>query len=182
MVGASMKGDEDVLLTLFILFFSMSFLAIGGASAALPEMNRYFVDVRQWMTNRQFLELYAIAQASPGPNVMVVALLGQYVAGAAGALVAIIAMCGPTCILAYGVSRVFDRFRYAKWRVVVQAGLVPVTIGLVAAGSLVIARAADHDVTTLVITATTFAISYWTRITPLLCLGVAAAIGFAGLL
>jgi chromate transporter len=175
-----MKGEENVLLTLFVLFFSMSFLAIGGASAALPEMNRYFVDVRQWMTNRQFLELYAIAQALPGPNVMVVALLGQYVAGIAGAIVAIVAMCGPTCLLAYGVSRVFDRFKHAKWRIVIQAGLVPLTIGLVGAGSLVIARAADHDVATFVITATTFAISYWTRVTPLLCLGIAAALGFSG--
>lgn len=177
-----MRDDDNALLTLFVVFVSMSFFAIGGASAALPEMHRFFVDARHWITDRQFLELYAIAQAAPGPNVMVVALLGQHVAGIAGALIALVGMCGPTCLLACGVSRVFDRFKHAKWRIVIQAGLVPLTIGLVAAGSLVIARAADHDVTTFVVTATTFAISYWTRITPLLCLAVAAALGFSGLL
>ena len=108
-------------------------------------MHRQTVEISQWLTDRQFSELFAIAQAAPGPNVMFVALLGHFIAGVPGAIVTTVAMCGPTCFLAYGVSRVFDRFRAARWRIAIQAGLVPVTIGLIAASALIIARAADHD-------------------------------------
>ena len=68
---------------------------------ALPELCG---EIRGWLSDRQFSELYAIAQAAPGPNVMFVALLGHYIAGASGAIVSTAAMCGPTCFLAYVVS------------------------------------------------------------------------------
>ncbi len=177
-----MRSDEDILLTLLVQFALLSLLAIGGASSAVPEMHRQFVEVRHWLTDRQFSELFAIAQAAPGPNVMIVTLLGHYVAGAAGALVATFAMCGPTCLFAFFVSRVFDRFKDAPWRIAIQAGLVPVTIGLVAASALIVVRAADHEWTAFAITGATFALAYWTRITPLLALGAAAILGFAGFL
>ncbi len=175
-----MKADPSVLVALFVQFAILSFFAIGGASTAVPEMHRQSVEIRQWLTDRQFSELFAIAQAAPGPNVMFVALLGHFIAGAPGAVVATIAMCGPTCVLAYGVSRVFDRFREARWRIAIQAGLVPVTIGLIAASALIIARAADRNLSAFMITAATFAVVYWTKISPLAAFAVAALLGLAG--
>jgi chromate transport protein ChrA len=50
------------------------------------------------------------------------------------------AMCGPSCILAFAVSQVVERFRKARWHIAIQADVVPVTVGLVAASALVIAR------------------------------------------
>src|SRR5215831_19315513 len=140
-----MRNDPATLAALFLQFAILSFFAIGGASSAVPEMHRQTVEVTQWLTERQFSELFAVAQAMPGPNVMFVALLGHFIAGVPGAVVATVAMCGPTCFLAYGVSRVFERFRNARWRIAIQAGLVPVTVGLIAASALIIVRAADHD-------------------------------------
>jgi len=89
-------------------------------------------------------------------------------------------MCIPTCVLAYWVSHVFDRFRQARWRMAIQAGLVPVTVGLIAASAFVIARAADRGLAGLAITATTFALVYWTRVPPLLAFAAAALLGLAG--
>jgi len=157
-----------------------SFFAIGGASSAVPEMHRQTVAIAQWLTDRQFSELFAIAQAAPAPNVMFVALLGHFIAGVPGAVVATVAMCGPTCFLAYGVSRVFERFRNARWRIAIQAGLVPVTVGLIAASALIIARAADHDWAGFAITAATFAFVYWTRLSPLVAFACAALLGLGG--
>ena len=57
----------DTLVTLALHFSLLSFLAIGGAISALPEMHRQAVDVSHWMTDRQFIELVAIAQAAPVP-------------------------------------------------------------------------------------------------------------------
>lgn len=175
-----MKDDFDTLATIALHFALLSFLAIGGAITALPEMHRQAVDVSHWMSSRQFTDLVAIAQAAPGPNVLFVTLIGNHVAGVTGALVATFFMCGPACTVAYFIARVFDRFREKRWRKAVQAGLVPVSVGLVASTALIIARSADHDMATLIITGATFAVTYWTRISPLYALGAATAVGTAG--
>ncbi len=64
-------------------------------------MHRFAVEVEHWMTDRQFADLFALAQVTPGPNVIIVTLIGYHVAGVAGALVATLAMCGPTCVFAF---------------------------------------------------------------------------------
>jgi putative tricarboxylic transport membrane protein len=66
----------------------------------------------------------AIAQSSPGPNVPIVTLIGYQVAGVAGALVATLAMCGPTAVPAYAVSKVLGRSSGSQWPAIVQAALV----------------------------------------------------------
>jgi len=175
-----MSGQSNTLLVLLANFAACSLIAVGGANSAVPEMHRQVVEVHQWIGDRTFSELFAIAQAAPGPNVVFVVLLGHYVAGIPGALTAIFGMCAPSCTIAYGVARVIDRFKGARWRTVIQAGLVPVTIGLMAASAFIVARAADRSAVTFLITAATFALVYWTRVTPLVALGLAAALGLTG--
>ncbi|MBZ5583279.1 MAG: chromate transporter [Acidobacteriia bacterium] len=69
------------LISLFSLFAVLSLFAVGGAQAAIPEMHRVAVDVMHWLSDRQFADMYAISQVSPGPNVIIVALIGFHVAG-----------------------------------------------------------------------------------------------------
>ena len=142
-VEPAMKADGGILLTLAGYFALMSLFAIGGANGAMPEMHRLAVEVKGWMTDRQFADMFAIAQVTPGPNVIIVTLIGYHVAGVAGAVVTTLAMCGPACAFAVFVSRIWDRFKNARWRIAVQAGLVPVSIGLLAASALIVARAAS---------------------------------------
>ena len=87
--------NDSPLLSLFGYFALLSLFAVGGANAAIPEMHRIAVEVMQWMTERQFADSFAIAQVSPGPNIIIVTLIGYHVAGLAGAAVATTAMCGP---------------------------------------------------------------------------------------
>lgn len=177
-----MKAGGDVLLALVVQFELLSLLAVGGANAVIPEIQRQAVDVRHWVTEQQFGELFALSQAAPGPNVMIAALIGQQTAGPLGAILAMAAMCAPTAVLACFVARVFDRYRQRRWLVAIGAGLVPVTIGLFAATALIIARAADRSWAAVAVTAAAFAVTYWTRRNPLFALAAAAAIGLAGLL
>ena len=172
--------NQNPLWTLFSLFSVLSLLAVGGANAAIPEMHRVAVEVMRWMSDRQFADMYAIAQMSPGPNVIIVALIGFHVAGFAGAGVAITAMCGPTCMLAFLVARTWDRFKEARWRIAIQAGMVPLSLGLIAASAFVLARAADHNVYAALITAVTAAVAFFTRINPLWVFVVAGALGLSG--
>ena len=97
--------NDSPLLTLAGYFALLSLFAVGGANAAIPEMHRIAVEVMHWMNDRQFVDSFAIAQLSPGPNVIIVTLIGYHVAGIVGAGVATVAMCGPTCVVAYFATR-----------------------------------------------------------------------------
>ncbi|GIK79474.1 MAG: chromate transporter [Pseudorhodoplanes sp.] len=175
-----MKDDGGLLWSLAAQFAVLSLFAIGGANAAVPEMHRLAVEIQQWMTDRQFADLFAIAQLAPGPNVILVTLIGYQAAGLAGAAVATAAMCGPTCVLAYGVGRIWERFREARWRRAIQAGLVPVSIGLVAASALILAQATGHSAAAFALTAATAAVAYFTRVNPLWLLASAGLVGLSG--
>jgi chromate transporter len=177
-MGAAMSGNP--LVTLAVHFALLSLFAIGGANAAIPEMHRIAVEVERWMTERQFTDAFALAQVSPGPNVIIVTLIGYHVAGLAGALVATAAMTGPTCVFAYVMTRLWDRFKDAPWRIAMQAGLVPVSIGLIAASAYVIAGAAVHTLFAGAITLATAALMFFTRANPLWLFIAAAIAGLSG--
>ena len=172
--------NAGILSVLAWRFLVMAFLAIGGANALIPEMHRQAVEVDRWMTDGEFAAYFAIASSAPGPNVLIVTLIGWHVAGTLGAFVTTAAMIGPTSILTFVVFRLWDRFRDAPWRRPVQNGLSTVTIGLVAASGYLLARAADTGLVTLAITLAAAAISYRTKLNPLWSFAAAAAIGAAG--
>ncbi|MGC2777474.1 MAG: chromate transporter [Bradyrhizobium sp.] len=177
-----MSGDDNPLFQLFWTFALISLFAIGGANAAIPELHRIAVDVRQWMTDKQFADAFAIAQLSPGPNVLIVTLIGYSVAGVAGAAVATIAMCGPTAALAYFVSRGLSNARSARWPGVLQASLVPLSIGLMAASAWILVQASDRTWPAFVLTGIAAIVASMTRLNPLWLLAAGGCLGFSGLL
>jgi len=172
--------NEENLAALALDFSILSLLAVGGAVTVLPEMHRSVVEVHGWMSGAQFAELFALAQASPGPNILVVSLIGWKVAGIAGALVATAAVCGPSCLLTFAVSKIWLRFGDAPWRKPVENGLVPVTVGLMLAGGYLITRSADDSIVAFAITGATAAIVLTTRIHPLWVFVAAGLLGLAG--
>jgi chromate transporter len=160
----------------------MSLFAVGGANAAIPEMQRIAVEVRHWMTDREFADIYAISQLSPGPNVLIVTLIGYSVAGLGGALAATLAMCVPTAALAYFVSRWLARSQRSKWPAIIQASLVPLSIGLMAASALIVAQAADRTWAAALATIAAAVIAATTRFNPLWILLAGGFLGFAGVI
>ena len=175
-----MKYSISALGDLAAQFVILSLIAFGGANAVLPEMHRQAVDLHHWMSDSEFANLFAIAQAAPGPNVMIATLVGWRVAGVAGGLVATLAMCAPSCLLAYGAARVWEQHRRASWRAAFGAGLAPVTVGLVVSSAWLLALAADRNARLAAATLAAAAISYFWRFNPLWLLGGAALIGYAG--
>jgi chromate transporter len=167
----------SLLLQLALLFAKLSLLAVGGASATVPEMTRQTVDIHHWLTPAQFSQLYAISNSAPGPNVLISTILGAHVAGVAGGIVATLAMIIPSCTLAVLVSRQLERHAAARWRRVLQAALLPITAGLILAAAIVLARQADRGWLTTAITLACATAAYHTRLHPLLLLGIGAALG-----
>ena len=168
--------------TLVWTFALMSFFAVGGANSAIPEMHRLAVDVHHWMNDKEFADMFAISQLSPGPNVLIVTLIGYSVAGVSGAVGATLAMCGPTAILAYYVSGFLRRSSASRWPAIVQAALVPLSIGLMGASALILALTSDSNWVAALLTIVAAALAFATKLNPLWILAAGGLLGFAGVI
>jgi chromate transporter len=177
-----MTEGSNPLWTLVSTFALMSLFAVGGANAAIPEIQRIAVDIHHWMSAKQFADIYALSQLSPGPNVLIVTLIGYGVAGVVGAFVATFAMCVPTAVLAYYVSGFLARKRAARWPAIIQAALVPLSIGLMGASAVILAQTTDRSVVASLVTAVAAVLAFATRLNPLWMFLAGGIIGFTGLI
>lgn len=171
----------DILVEIAFRFATLSLVAIGGINAILPEIHRVVVDVEGWMSSAEFAELFALAQLAPGPNAMIVALIGWKVAGVAGALVATLAACGPSSVACYFAWAWADRLRESKVRAIVQRALAPIAIGLILASGYTLALGADRSPGAIALTVVATAALAFTRTNPFWILLAAGAVGVAGL-
>ena len=177
-----MKSESGALFTLAGFFAVTSLFAVGGGNSVIPEMHRYAVDVQHWLSDRQFADSFALAQLTPGPNLIIVTLIGYRVGGVAAAIVATLAMCAPPCAIAYLVGRTAERFKGAAWHGAVSRGLVPVTLGLTAASAIVIVTIADINWVAAAVTLATAVTAFSMRVHPLWAFAVAALLGAVGLI
>jgi chromate transporter len=177
-----MNESGNPILTLAMTFGVMSLFAVGGANSAIPEMHRVAVEVHHWLTDKQFADVFAIAQLSPGPNVLIVTLIGYAVAGIGGALVATLAMCVPTAVLAFYVSRFLRQRSHSRWPALIQAALVPLSIGLMGASGLILALTSDRTWAAALVTAGAAILASTTRLNPLWLLLAGGLLGFIGVL
>ncbi|HEX6795280.1 MAG TPA: chromate transporter [Casimicrobiaceae bacterium] len=176
-----MTDTLHVLTEIAMRFAALSLVAIGGINAILPEIHRVVVDLEGWMTSAQFADLFALANLAPGPNAMIVALVGWKVAGVTGALVATIAACGPSSVACYIAWHFADRLRQSPWRMIVQRALAPIAIGLILASGYTVARGADRSPGAFALTLIATAMLAWTRVNPVWVLLGAGLVGLAGL-
>ncbi|MDQ1077956.1 chromate transporter [Pseudoroseomonas cervicalis] len=172
---------SETLLALARIFTELSLLAFGGGNSILPEMQRQVVEVQHWMNARQFAALFALAQAAPGPNMMVVPLIGWHVAGVWGLLVSAVAKFLPSSLVTGLSLMAWERFRDRPWRRGVQIGLAPMTIGLVAASAAVMVEATLYRPVLAGIGLAGAALLVATRIHPLWVLLGGALIGLSGI-
>lgn len=162
------------------VFAYLSLLTMGGGMAAFPELKVLTVDVHRWLTFPQLIHLYSVGQMAPGPNMMMVASIGEWVAGVPGSVAVLLAFFLPTALLTFGVGRLWIRLETWPWRASIQLGLAPVSIGLILAGCLTIAKGAVTGWLAVVIMVAVFAVLLRTRINPaLLVLGGALISLFA---
>jgi chromate transporter len=170
------------------LFGMLSLLSIGGGNAVLPEMHMQAVHGHHWMTDSQFADIFSISQTAPGPSILIVTMVGYgaglTVGGVPGAIIggviATVAMIVPAASLMYIVTLFWQKAQKAKWRVAVEKGFAPLTVGLIMATSLVMSRAADHDWRAYLLTAICTAIFVFTKTNPLIVVGAAGVIGYFG--
>ncbi|MBC7468325.1 MAG: chromate transporter [Ramlibacter sp.] len=179
-------------LDLFTHFATLSLLSVGGAITTAPDMHRYLVDSRHWLTDPQFSASIAIAQSAPGPNVLFVALMGWHVGLNAGGLPLaafglVLAMTGimvPSTTLAYLAARWSQANRELRGVRAFKQGMAPIVVALLVATGWILATGASYaarDWPLWLVTGVAALIVWRTRLHILWLLGGGALLGWFGL-
>ncbi|WP_291297483.1 chromate transporter [Elioraea sp.] len=172
----------SLILQLMAVSLGLSLLSVGGAIAVIPEVYRLAVEVNGWMSPARFAELYAISQFAPGPNAMVLALMGwEAVGGGFGGwvagLAAMGAFVGPTSVISVLAFRSWAaRISPAK-QILIRAALLPLSVALVASSGVLITASLGVSPLVLVVVAAVAVASAVTKAHPLLLMAGGAAAG-----
>jgi len=181
-------SDWRQLLAVIWDFLSLSLFSLGGGNTLLNEYHHMAVDQYCWLTSRQFAEIYAIAEAAPGPSSMIVGLLGMGAAvregpfwGVISGVAAEIAILLPSTLLMVVAALSWNRLRHSPWRVAFERGLGPITLGILFAVGLKILRISDHDTPAYAVSLVVCVLMLRTKISPLWFMTVAGVMGAFGL-
>jgi chromate transporter len=160
----------DLLWTLFIIFVPMSLLAVGGGASILAPIHHQMVEVHGWLTQREFIDVFAISRAAPGPGSIMVTLIGWKIAGWPGAIAASLGIFAPSSVLCFGVAKAWNRSRGSRFHTALEQGLVPLAAGLMIAGAIAILRASDTGPLGWAVAAASTSVMMWRSVHPLLVL------------
>lgn len=179
-------------LLLFQNYLVMSLLSIGGASTTLPEMHRFLVGEHHWLTETQFNASVALAQAAPGPNLIIVALLawnvgmnagGNVVVAVTSLAVAMLGMLIPSSTLTFMVSGWLQRNRELRAVRAFKQGLAPIVVALLIATGWIMACAHPFSDWPLWVVTLSTAILFWrTKIHMLWYIAAGAVLGWFGVI
>jgi chromate transporter len=165
--------NENPLLRLAIILVPLSLAAIGGAGSIYGPLQHQTVDVQQWLTPRDFLDLFAVSRVTPGPGSFIATLIGWKVAGWAGAIVATFAIFAPSCALCLVVCGLWNDRLKPTWRSAIETGLSPIGAGLMLAGVLSVLRVSHSGpVTWILLAASAVIMTLAPRVHPLLLIAI----------
>lgn len=181
-------GDWRNLLAVIWDFLRLSLFSLGGGNTLLSEYHVMAVDDYCWLTSRQFADIYAIAEAAPGPSSMIVGLLGMGAAiregplwGLLSGVAAEVAILLPSTLVMVLASLSWGRLRDSPWRLAFERAMGPITLGILFAVGLKILRISDHDTPAYAVSAVVCLLMLRTRISPLWFMAVAGLLGALGL-
>lgn len=167
-------------LALFGHFAMLSLLAIGGAITTVPEMHRFVVAERAWLTDASFSGSIALAQAAPGPNLLFVAVIGFNVAGLAGVVATLVGCLVPSTTLAMAAGRWGRQPQQFRTFKAFTESMAPLTIGLLLATGWILTEPARQHWGTLPLVLATIIVMQKTKFSPVWLILLGAVAGLAG--
>ena len=175
-------------LSLFVHYLMLSLMSLGGAISTTADMHRFLVEDKGWLSQSQFSDSIALAQAAPGPNVLFVALMGWHLGMNTGSLAAAFAgvavtMAGillPSTVFTYQVAQWGQRNRELRAVRAFRQGMAPIVIGMLLATSWLLAGATAGAWPLWLLAALSCIVIWRTRLHLLWMLGAGALLGALG--
>ncbi|MBX9741994.1 MAG: chromate transporter [Chthoniobacterales bacterium] len=177
-------------LVLAKIFSILSFSAFGGGNTIIPSLHEIAVVRYHWITNQEFLDLFSISKAAPGPTTLIVELIGMkatgfsagshgmFVPALLGAMIAVAAMFLPSSLLFLVVAHFWEKFQGKPWQLAIQKALMPITAGLILGSTWTVAQTALSGWLTGVIALLGLIIILRTKTNPILIMAVAAVVSW----
>ncbi|MDR0755189.1 MAG: chromate transporter [Prevotellaceae bacterium] len=169
----------SVFIQLFITFFKIGLFGFGGGYAMLSMIQYEVVENHQWINIKEFTDIVAISQSTPGPIAINCATYIGYTAtggSISGSIIATFAVCLPSIIIMLIICKFFLVFRKNKYFSSALKGMMPAAIGLIAAAALMLMNNHNFvDYRSLIICMAAFILSYFFKT------GIIKIIVFAGI-
>jgi chromate transporter len=137
--------NAGMLLQVAEVFALLSAFSFGGVNALLPEVHRQVVELRGWMSDATFSDIFAVSNAAPGPNIIMISLIGWQLSGLAGLAVATLAAMTPSCLITFTVNRLLKRYSGSRAIKLFKEAMVPVALGPILASGVAMMRTADTN-------------------------------------
>lgn len=186
---AASLGDWRNLLSVIWDFLSLSLFSLGGGNTLLSEYHYLSVTKYCWLTSSQFADLYALAEAAPGPSSMIVGLLGMGAGwregplwGVLSGVAAEVAILLPSTLVMVAACLSWNRLRDSPWRIAFERAMGPITLGILFAVGLKILHTADTNTPGVIVSIVVCVLMLRTRLSPLWFMAVAGVLGAFGVI
>lgn len=182
-------GDLGHLVQVIGTFLGLSLFSLGGGNTLLSEYHHLSVEQYCWLSSSQFADIYALAEAAPGPSSMIVGLLGMGAGWPEGPFWALLSGYGaelaillPSTLLMVLACLRWNQLRHSPWRIAFERGLGPITLGILFAVGLKILHTSDTNVPGVLVSLVVCVLMLTTRISPLWFMAVAGVLGGLGII
>lgn len=185
-VAAVLGGLTHYLpIRLFENFYRNGSLIFGGGQVLTPLLYTEFVELKHYLTSREFLSGYAIAQSIPGPVFSFSAYIGALsvqeggiLGKIAGAILSAAGIFLPGTFLIFFLIRFWESLK--KFRAIRASleGITAASAGLVAAAAVFLFQPLDNNFYTYAFTIGTFVLLNFTRIPSALVIGLGLILGY----
>ena len=96
---------------LFLIFFKVGLFSFGGGYAILPLMQHEVVDVNKWISFKEFMDIVAVSQITPGPiSINLATHVGYRIGGVVGSTIATTSVVLPSIIIVSLIVIFLKRF------------------------------------------------------------------------
>ena len=128
---------------MFITFVRIGAFTIGGGYAMIPLIQREVVQVRKWMSPKEFIDMLALAQSAPGVIAINTAIfIGYKLKGVRGSIVTALGCALPSFVIILLIAMVFTNFKDNPVVERIFKGIRPAVVALIAAPLYNMAKAA----------------------------------------
>lgn len=177
-----------VFIKLFWTFLKIGTFGFGGGYAMLSLIQDEVVVQNQWMTNKEFVDLVAISQTTPGPIGINSATYTGYKAlenlgynpyfCVLGSIIATLSLCLPSFIMILFISYYFVRFKTNVYFAAALQGIRPLSVSLIGIAAISLMNEENFtEVSSPIIFVVTLLLAIKYRLHPILLLGLSAVLG-----
>jgi len=166
---------------LFLVFLKFGSVVFGSGYVLLAFLRGDLVDRLHWLTDQQLADAIAVGQIT-GPVFTTATFIGYLLAGLPGAALATIGIFGPSFVLVAAVNPLVARLRRSTWAGSLLDGVNIAAVGLMAAVTLALGRAALIDPLTVTLAVGALMMSLRWKLNSAWLITAGAAIGLLHLL